>query len=252
MDYDSTVSEPTDGDGGREVIDEVDVPPTRKHDALPVPLDELGGPGPAAVPPAEAPEAPVPPGSHDEPDAHARLVYPDDGPVSRAVRRFDDGLGRVEQVVLVALLAAVVLTGAGHALLERFAHIRLPFKDDVIRAGTFAIAMLGAAFASHQARHLSMDLISRRLSPRARLFLKVALAAFLVFIVALLIRAGFHNIDNEREFAAEDKLVTRVRIAWLIPIGGFLIILHTVLHMVIDIDYIARRKTPPERMRSGH
>ncbi len=38
-------------------------------------------------------------------------------------------------------------------------------KDEIVRAGTFAIALLGAAFASHQGRHLSMDLVSRRLSP---------------------------------------------------------------------------------------
>ena len=36
------------------------------------------------------------------------------------------------------------------------------------------------------------------------------------------------------------------------PIGGFMIIFHTVLHAIIDVDYIVRRKTPPERMRSGH
>ncbi|MGN6109350.1 MAG: TRAP transporter small permease [Kofleriaceae bacterium] len=193
-----------------------------------------------------------PPVRESQLEMGGKLVYPDDGPLSQRLRRVDTAVGQIEQVVLVALLAIVVLTGAGHALLERFAHIRLPFKDDVIRAGTFAIAMLGGAFASHQARHLSMDLISRRLSPRARLFLKVALALFIMLVVALLIRAGFHNIANEKGFAAEDKLITRVRVAWLIPIGGFLIIFHTLLHMIIDIDYIARRKTPPERMRSGH
>jgi hypothetical protein len=80
----------------------------------------------------------------------------------------------------------------------------------------------------------------------------VFLAVFVIFIVVLLIRSGFHNIANEKQFAAEDKLITRVRIAWLIPIGGFLIILHTVLHTIIDVDYILRKKTPPERMRSGH
>ena len=70
--------------------------------------------------------------------------------------------------------------------------------------------------------------------------------------MVLLIRSGFHNIANEEQFAAEDKLLTRVRIAWLIPIGGAMIILHAVLHTIIDVEYIARRKTPPERMRSGH
>lgn len=185
-------------------------------------------------------------------DPHAPMTYPDDGPVSETVRKIDNTVGMVEQIVLVTILSIVVLTAAGHAISDRFFHYHVPFKDDVIRAGTFAIAMLAGAFASHQAKHLSMDLISRRLSPRARLFLKVFLGLFVIFMVALLIRSGFHNIDNEKQFAAEDKLITRVRIAWLIPIGGFLIIFHTLLHAIIDVDYILRRKTPPERMRSGH
>ncbi len=208
---------------------ETDVPPTRKHDALT---------GEPAAEPAL--------------DMHAPLTFPDDGPFSAQVRKIDNLVGMAEQVVLVVILSVVVLTAASHALLDRFAHYHVPFKDDVIRAGTFAIAMLAGAFASHQAKHLSMDLISRRLSPRARLFLKAFLGLFVIFMVILLIRSGFHNIHNEEQFAAEDKLITRVRIAWLIPIGGFLIIFHTLLHLLIDVDYIARRKTPPERMRSGH
>lgn len=185
-------------------------------------------------------------------ELHAPMAYPDDGPFSAKVRRLDDVIGKAEQVILVAILAAIVLVGSSHALLERFAHIRIPFKDDVIRAGTFAIAMLGGAFASHQLKHLSMDLLSRKFSPRNRLFLKVLLALFVVFVLVLFIRAGLHNIDTEKQFQAEDKLISRVRIAWLIPIGGATMIVHTLLHMILDLDYIIRRKTPPERMRSGH
>lgn len=179
----------------------------------------------------------------------APLSYPDDGPISRVARQIDTWLGRVEQIVLVALLAIVVLTAAGHAILDRIADYRLEFKDHVIRAGTFAIAMLGGAFAAHQARHLSMDLVSRRLSPRGRLFLKVILALFTVAIVALVVRSGFHLIDREKP---EDALLSTRRVAYLIPIGGALIIAHTLLHAIIDVDYIVRRKTPPERMRSAH
>jgi TRAP-type C4-dicarboxylate transport system permease small subunit len=180
------------------------------------------------------------------------LSYPDDSKLSRRVRWLDNWIGRIEQIVLVALLACVVLAAAGHALLDRFAEIQLSFKEQIVRGGTFAIAMLGAAFASHQARHLSMDLVSRRLSARARLFLKVLLAVFTIGIVVLLVRSGFHVIAQERELKQEDHLISSVRIAYLIPIGGALIILHTVLHTIIDVDYIVRRKTPPERMRSAH
>lgn len=193
---------------------------------------------------------PPPRASHLE--LGAPITFPDDGALSRIVRLIDTWLGRIEQGVLVFLLAIVVLVAAGHALLDRFAEIQLSYKDDVVRAGTFAIAMLGAAFASHQARHLSMDLISRRLSPRARLFLKVVLALFTIGIVVLLVRSGLHVIAQERTFKEDERILSTVRIAYLIPLGGGLIILHTVLHTIIDIDYIARGKLPPERMRSAH
>ena len=192
----------------------------------------------------------------DEPPRRASQIelggspsYPDDGPLASRVRRADTWLGNAEQIVLVALLAAVVLTAAGHALLDRIAGVRLEFKDQVVRAGTFAIAMLGAAFASYQARHLSMDLVSRQLSPRARLVLKVILALSTIAIVVFVVRSGLHLIDREKD---EEQLLSTRRIAFLIPLGGALIILHTVLHTIIDVDYIVRRKTPPERMRSAH
>jgi TRAP-type C4-dicarboxylate transport system permease small subunit len=147
----------------------------------------------------------------------------------------------------------VVLFGASHALLDKIAHIHVPYKDDVIKGGTFAIAMLGGAFASHQMKHLSMDLLSRRFSPRNRLFLKITLSLFVIFVLVLLIKSGLANIENEKQFnQAGEYLVSRVKIAWLIPIGAILMIVHAVLHILIDVDYISRRKTPPERMRSGH
>jgi TRAP-type C4-dicarboxylate transport system permease small subunit len=212
-----------------------------------------GDPDAPEEPPADEAEAAAeePPARASHLDLEVPLTYPDDGPLARTVRRIDTWIGRGEQVVLVTLLAMVVLTAAGHVLLDRIADYPLRFKDDVIRGGTFAIAMLGAACASHQARHLSMDLVSRRRSPRARLFLKVFLALFTIGIVLILVREGFRLIDKERSLKSE-HLISRVALAHLIPIGGGLIILHTVLHAVIVVDYIARRKTPPERMRSAH
>ena len=180
------------------------------------------------------------------------MVYPDDGPLAARLRKLDKGLGLAEQAVLVAMLATVVLVAASHALLDRILHIQLDFKEEVVRAGTFAIAILGTAFATQQARHLAMDLVSRRFSPRNRLVLKIVLALFTAFIVVLLVHAGFHTIEIEKTMQGHSMLISSVTIAWIIPIGGMLVLAHLFLHTIIDIDYLARGKTPPERMRSGH
>lgn len=181
-----------------------------------------------------------------------RLRFPDDGALARWVRIADWGLGLTEQGVLVVVLAVVVLTAAAAALSDRVVGVPLgPWWFDLVRGGTFTVAMLGAGFATHQRRHLAMDLVSRRLPPRGRLVLRIVLAVFVMFIAELLRRSGLFLLEKLGE-ETSDHVVSTHTLVWLLPIGASLIMLHTGLHMVIDIDYLARGKTPPEPIRSGH
>ncbi|MGE0867605.1 MAG: TRAP transporter small permease subunit [Kofleriaceae bacterium] len=206
--------------------DDPDLPPTRKQTALPV-EDDSGG-------------------------LIETLSYPDDGPVSATARKIDDWIGKIEQAVLVVLLAAVVLTAAGHALLDRLTDVRLEFKDEVIRGGTFAIAVFGGAFASQQVKNLRMDLISRRISPARRLMVRIAIGVFVLFILGLVIRASLPIVENAETARTSYEWFTPHRVALVIPIGALLMSLHAMIHIVIDVDYLARGKTPPERMLAGH
>lgn len=183
--------------------------------------------------------------------AHTPASFPDDGPVSHYVRVVDNTVGRIEQALLFALLAAVVLTAASAALSDKLFGIHLGrWWFTTVRGGTFTIAMFAAAFATHQQRHLAMDLVSRRLSPRNRLILGALLKIFTIVIAAVLFRSGMHQRDHVggtvEGFVSDKTIVT------MMPIGAALIILHSILHVVIDIEYLVRGKLPPERMRSGH
>lgn len=177
--------------------------------------------------------------------------FPDDGPVSANTRRIDHYLGLIEQGLLFALLAAVVLTAATAALSDKLLHHPLGrWWFTVVRGGTFSIAMFGAAFATHQQRHLAMDLISRRISPRGRLVLGMVLKLFTIFIAVLLFRSGMHQRDTVG--GVGEEIISDKTVVTALPIGAALIILHSLLHLVIDIDYLVRGKLPPERARSGH
>jgi TRAP-type C4-dicarboxylate transport system permease small subunit len=177
--------------------------------------------------------------------------FPDDGQVARYVRVVDNMVGRIEQALLFALLAAVVLTAASAAFYDKVLGTHLGrWWFTVVRGGTFTIAMFAAAFATHQQRHLAMDLVSRRLTPRARLILSLVLKVFTIGIAIILFRSGMHQRDHVggtvEEFVSDKTIVT------MLPIGAALIILHSVLHIIIDVDYLVRGKLPPERQRSGH
>ncbi|MCX5743517.1 MAG: TRAP transporter small permease [Proteobacteria bacterium] len=180
------------------------------------------------------------------------ITYPDDGPFARLLRNVDNRVGLVEQIGLVTLLVLVVGFAAAHALLDKLFGVQIEMKGEIVKTGTYAIAIFGSAYATHQSRHLAMDLISRRFSPRNRLVLKILLAVFAGFIVILMFRAGLKSIDNERARASHALLLSAQQIAWMIPIGSVLIVFHLVVHTLIDIDYLRRGKTPPERARSGH
>lgn len=185
------------------------------------------------------------------------LKFPDDGVLAQLVRRIDQALGALEQGVVFALLALVVVVASCAALADKLAHHQLGrWWHYVVRGGTFSIAMFGAVFATFQQRHLAMDLVSRRMSRRGRLVLGLALKLFTIAICCLLFRSGLRqreavggteNLDVFGWFTIRDAdIVTTM------PIAAAMIIVHCVLHLIIDAEYLVRRKLPPERERSGH
>jgi TRAP-type C4-dicarboxylate transport system permease small subunit len=235
------VSEPADGDG--HAADPPDDP------AAPAVL-------PSAI--VVAPHGTHVAGVDDDPLGLAAPTpgFPDDGPLSARIRRFDDLLGRLEQGLVFGLLALVVIVAASAALHDRFTSQHMGrWWHYIVRGGTFATAMFAAVFATQQQRHLAMDLVSRRLSPRGRLMLGVALKLLTIGVALLLFQSGLHQRDVAGGNESLDVLglhIVDADIVATISIGAALIALHALLHMVIDIDYLLRNKLPPERARSGH
>ncbi|HEX7841095.1 MAG TPA: TRAP transporter small permease subunit [Kofleriaceae bacterium] len=235
------MSEPADGEGAPDAPPEPgpapadavpapsEVPPTRRHTSTHDAQLELGG---------------------------APMQFPDDGPLSRTVRQIDHVLGRVEQGVVFGLLALVVTVAALAALHDRIfaAHIGR-WWHYIVRGGTFAIAMFAAVYTTQQQRHLAMDLVSRRLSPRGRLILGLGLKLLTIGVMILLFRSGLHQREvagGNESLALPGFHINDADIVTTISIGAALIGLHALLHLVIDIDYLVRGKLPPERARSGH
>jgi len=210
---------------------EADIPPTRRHasaDPLSDPLAFAAGPS----------------------------SFPDDGPVSRAVRSFDALLGRIEQGFVFGLLALVVCVAALAAIHDRFASEHLGrWWHYIVRGGTFATAMFAAVFATQQQRHLAMDLISRRLAPRGRLVLGIALKLLTIGVVLVLFRSGLHQRDvagGSESISLFGLRIVDADIVATISIGAAMIAVHSLIHIIIDVDYLVRGKLPPERARSGH
>ena len=221
--------------GDAAPIAAADIPPTRKHDALP---ESAARDSQLTI---ETPS-----------------TFPDDGPLSRLVRTIDQYVGHIELSLLIAIFASVVIVASLSALSAHLAHDQIGlWWTWVVRKGTFAIALLGAAYATQQERLLAMDLVSRKLSPRGRLVLGLVIKLFTIALAGVLVYIGLYMHDKA-DAASGPRLdlslfvLTEKDALAVIPIGGALIVLHSLLHAMIDADYLVRGKQLPEAARSGH
>ena len=211
-------------------------------------------------PPGEQAEDPPARESHvslDVPE-DSLTSHPDDGPLSRALRKLDAAVGTAELTLLVVIFASVVIVASLSALSGHLAHHQIgQWWNFVVRKGTFVVAMLGAAYATHQQRLLAMDLVSRRISPRARLALGMVLKLFTVLIAGVLFDIGMYMHDHADGSVGPTLdlvvgVLTEKKVLLALPIGMALIIFHSLVHAATDLDYLIRNKLPPERARSGH
>lgn len=102
----------------------------------------------------------------------------------RAVRRCDDALYQLEGLVVTFLLLAMIGVAAGQALWFNLAErgvgwaARLleasAWADPFLQKGTLWLAFLGASLATHDGKHLAIDLVTKLGSARtARAMLRV-------------------------------------------------------------------------------
>jgi TRAP-type C4-dicarboxylate transport system permease small subunit len=160
-------------------------------------------------------------------------------------------VGNSEQVALFGLLVMVVVVATIQAVASKVFGKSFTWSFEIIRDGVFAIALLGAAFAAHQQRNLAMDLVSRRLPARGRMVLRVILALFTVFIAGLFAYGGEH-LRRQVMLETHAHVVPMWIVAAMIPLGSALIIFHSIIQAIVDIDYLVRGKLAPERERSAH
>jgi TRAP-type C4-dicarboxylate transport system permease small subunit len=165
--------------------------------------------------------------------------FANDSPLARGLRMIDRFLGVAEQAVLVGLLFVIVLIAAATVVTH------ISWADEAIRYGVFTMAMIGGAYATHHQRLLSMDIVSRKLPPRGRAWLRVGLAFFTLAMTIVLFRGGLQILALQQAVHQTGKIST-VAPAMFIPIGMALIATHLLLQALIELDYLRRSQTAPE------
>jgi TRAP-type C4-dicarboxylate transport system permease small subunit len=180
--------------------------------------------------------------------------FPNDSKLSRIVRRIDHAVGVGEQGFVFFLLALIVIVASLAAIHDKLTTDHLGrWWHTIVRGGTFAIAMFAAAYTTQEQRHLAMDLVSRKLAPKGRLMLGLALKVLTVGVCYFLFKSGRAQlgvVGTGETLSVFGMHINDVDVVSSISIAAVLISFHTILHFIIDVDYLVRGVSPPERARA--
>ena len=135
------------------------------------------------------------------------------------MKRFNDGLARGEAALAMGMLLLMLVVAFAQALLRNLTNLGvgwanaglawLDWADFIISKGTLWLAFLGASLAVHGNKHISIDILPRMVSPRARMFMHGASSVIGGIICFFLARAFWTAVlINGDEVPADLSVLT--------------------------------------------
>ena len=109
------------------------------------------------------------------------------------------GLHRAEDVLLAALLGALLLLSVLQIALRVFFDTGLEWAEPVSRMGVLWLALFGALGAARSHRHISIDALPRLLPPAARRAAWIVTELATATVCGLLAWYGWGMFEMERE-----------------------------------------------------
>jgi len=141
-----------------------------------------------------------------------------------AIERF---VVRIETIILVAFLSTMVLLSFSQVVMRNLFDTGLLWGDTLVRHLVLWVGFTGAAIATSEERHISMDVFSKLLPLRVRYIAHIVTNGFALYICYLLAGAAYTFFLSEK--SAGGTLVLDIP-AWVgllvIPPGYLLMVFH--------------------------
>jgi TRAP-type C4-dicarboxylate transport system permease small subunit len=116
---------------------------------------------------------------------------------SSPVRTLGSAYNRVEEVLLVCLVVGMLALGFLQILFRNLISIGIVWIDPLVRHLVLWIALLGASIATRENRHISIDLLSGRVSPSHYSRVQGAVQLFSAVVCFLLIHPAVRFVQND-------------------------------------------------------
>jgi TRAP-type C4-dicarboxylate transport system permease small subunit len=111
--------------------------------------------------------------------------------------RIDEIVGRLEQILLGVLLGTMILVAVIQIALRNVLSTGLAWGDELVRNLVLWTGFIGAAIATREGKHISIDVVSRWISPKRKISMEIITNGFSLLICALLTFAALKFVSNE-------------------------------------------------------
>jgi TRAP-type C4-dicarboxylate transport system permease small subunit len=147
-----------------------------------------------------------------------------------------NAIHRIEDLLLAILLIGMILLATGQILLRNVFDIGLVWADPLLRIMVLWLGLLGALTACRENKHITIDVLTRLLSEKARLIARVLTSLFTTTVSAIIAYHAARFVIMEYE--AQSSAVLGVP-AWvyesIIPLAFGLIALRYIIHSIVYI-----------------
>jgi len=111
--------------------------------------------------------------------------------------RIDEIVGRLEQILLGILLTTMIFVAFVQIVLRNVLSTGLAWGDALVRNLVLWTGFIGAAVAAREGKHISIDVVSRWVSPKKRVGIEIITNGFSLLICAFLTFAALKFVRNE-------------------------------------------------------
>lgn len=111
--------------------------------------------------------------------------------------RFDNFISRLEQILITVLLSAMILTAFLQIVLRNFFSTGLAWGDPLVRYLVIWVGFIGAAIATKEGKHITIEIGSYWLSGQANRYVQSASHLFSALVCGLLTWAALKFVRVE-------------------------------------------------------
>jgi TRAP-type C4-dicarboxylate transport system permease small subunit len=159
------------------------------------------------------------------------------------IRALDRFLVRIEEILLVVFLGAMVILAFTQVVLRNLFGTGMLWADPLVRHFVLWAGFLGGALATSADRHISVDALTRFLSPRLKAGTGVLTNLFAAIACFFLAQAAWAFVLSERTAGSSTVLDIPVwAAACIVPAGYGLMLLHFLVRAIEGLAVAAGRE----------